>query len=180
MTRPRTFSYANAYRHRMRLRLLALALTALVLAPLLAAQPAPPLDAKTKRDAAASLQREMRDRYVFPDVGEKAAARIAERLGAGAYDAAQTPVDLAQLLTDDLRAIAHDKPLGVDFPPPGGAPASFADPDIAAQLRLDNFGFTKVEHLGGNVGYLKLDMFADPSMAGDTAAEVLDFGEAEV
>ena len=159
----------------MRLRLLALALTALVLAPLLAAQPAPPLDAKTKRDAAAALQRELRDRYVFPDVGEKAAARIAERLGAGAYDAAQTPVDFAQLLTDDLRAVAHDKHLGVDFHPPGGAPPSFGDPDIAAQLRLDNFGFTKVEHLGGNVGYLKLDMFADPSMAGDTAAAAMRF-----
>src|SRR5205085_10843295 len=109
----------------------------------------------------------------FPGVGAKAAGDMAKQIDGGAYDGARTPVDFAQGLNVDLFAGAHDKHLHVQYREPG-APAP-GGPAMVVQQRLDNFGFAKLEHLAGNVGYLKLEMFAEPAAAGDTAAAAMRF-----
>jgi C-terminal processing protease CtpA/Prc len=38
-----------------------------------------------------------------------------------------------------------------------------------------NCGFEKVEHLSGNVGYLKFNFFADPEICGGTAVAAMNF-----
>jgi C-terminal processing protease CtpA/Prc len=38
-----------------------------------------------------------------------------------------------------------------------------------------NCGFEKVEHLGGNVGYLKVNFFGDPDVCGPTAIAAMNF-----
>src|SRR6187402_1419531 len=57
--------------------------------PSAAAPPAPfaaPLDAAARQAVVTQLGTALRDRYVFPDVGEKAAATIDAALAAGDYD----------------------------------------------------------------------------------------------
>jgi len=44
-----------------------------------------------------------------------------------------------------------------------------------AQRRLGNFGFNEVKILEGNIGYLDLRSFQDPSYAGDTAVAAMNF-----
>jgi retinol-binding protein 3 len=38
-----------------------------------------------------------------------------------------------------------------------------------------NCGFEKVEHLSGNIGYIKFNMFADPDVCGPTAVAAMNF-----
>lgn len=123
-----------------------------------------------------ALGKALRDRYVFPEVGEKLDARLKQRLTAKAYDTVTSAKAFSRILTEDLAAIARDKHLNVLYfseapqPRPQGRPAG---PDPMASR---NYGFAKVERLPGNVGYLKLDGFADPSgEAGQIAAAAMAF-----
>jgi len=42
------------------------------------------------------------------------------------------------------------------------------------QMEKMNCGFDKVEHLSGNVGYLKFDFFGDPDVCGPTAVAAMN------
>jgi hypothetical protein len=152
------------------------------------AQPAPAdhaatarttLDAATKRAAVEKASKLLIEDYVFPDTGQQVAAAITRNLAAGKYDAITDPAAFAKRLTDDMRAIAHDLHLGVDVddapPSAGGA----GEPPRSA------FGFTRVDVLKGNIGYIELvgflpkDLFkleADKAMRqlGDTDALIID------
>src|SRR4030095_4625667 len=47
--------------------------------------------------------------------------------------------------------------------------------DEAKALAAANCGFEKVEHLSPNIGYLKLDMFADTQICAPTASAAMNF-----
>jgi hypothetical protein len=78
-----------------------------------------PLDAAARRNVVANLNLALRDRYVFPDVGERAATQIAKAFGAGKYDNLTDRPAFAQALSTDVRAIAGDKHLEVLSPGSG-------------------------------------------------------------
>ena len=83
-------------------------------------------------DAAADA---LRQRYVFPDVGNRAALAIETALAAGRYDGAQALSELAQRLTDDLRDVTQDKHLLVsvsNLDRPASASATPRRPPFAA------------------------------------------------
>lgn len=144
-------------------------LTALLLL-LVAAPLGAQLDPVAKRDVVTAVAGLLRTRYVFAEVGSKAAERIEKRLQDRAYDSAITPAEFTDALNADLQEIAHDKHLHVGLV--STAPkVSMRSPE----LRKENYGFPKVEILSGNVGYLKLNLFADPKNAGDTAAGAMRF-----
>lgn len=86
------------------------------------AQPGPvTLDDAARREAVETTARILRDRYVFPDVGEQAAQALEAALAEGSYDELSNYQAFAARLTDDMRAIAHDKHLRVTAlgaPPP--------------------------------------------------------------
>ena len=145
------------------------------------AQPAGPprVDEATKQQVVRELGTLLRDRYVFPDVGEKTARHIASRLAAGAYESADVAPEFAQALTRDLQEITKDKHLNVSPQPP----AFQATRDDAEARRLQferqvlrgNCGFVKVELLPGNVGLLQLNSFALPDLCGETAVAAMGF-----
>lgn len=115
-----------------------------------------PFDAATRRAIVAQIATAMRDDYVEPAVGARAAAAIEQASGAGAYDGLRTSVALAKQLTTDLYAVAHDKHLRVDAPdepPPGEAPAPPPPSDA---------GVVRADRLAGNVGYIELVAFPPP------------------
>lgn len=127
-----------------------------------AAQPAPAaqaLDAAARQAVVTQLATALRDRYVFPDVGEQAAARIDAALAAGEYDSLSDPGAFAARLNADVEAIAHDKHLriggGAPQPPPAGqAPIGPPPPSEAGVVRADK--------LAGGIGYIEVIGFPPP------------------
>lgn len=116
--------------------------------------------------------------YVFPEVAVKMEEHVRARLAAGAYDGLGSLTDFTAALTEDLRSVSKDLHLGVGWAPepPGEGPSpAEQQARFAAELRRDNYCFEKVEHLSGNVGYLRFDCFADAGLAGATAVAAMGF-----
>ena len=120
--------------------------------------------------------------YVFPDVAKKMEEAVRTKQKHGDYDSITDGSALASHLTDDFQAISHDKHLHVNYSAVK-MPERHADakpsPEDMARYRKDmenmNCGFDKVEHLEGNVGYLKFHFFADPDICGPTAVAAMNF-----
>jgi hypothetical protein len=118
--------------------------------------------------------------YVFPDAAKKMGLAVRARAKRGEYDAITDGKAFADLLTANLRDVSHDKHLFVNFSP-SRLPEESAvpNPDAVARHRVAmqeaNCGFEKVEHLSGNVGYLKFNFFADPEVCGGTAIAAMNF-----
>ena len=126
--------------------------------------------------------------YVSPDVATRAADTLRARSARGSYRENANGPSFAMQLDDDLAEVTHDKHLHVMYsvsPLPPDAPSASGEtwparsPDDATRerARLDemNCGFTKVEVLSGNVGYVKFDLFADPDVCAATASAALTF-----
>ena len=95
-----------------------------------------------------ALARVLRDKYVFPDVGEKAAVALESQSSAGTY-ASLDRAAFARRLTDDLSAIAHDKHMRIvslDEPrrgPTGSMPHGEA-------------GIVRADRIAGGIGYIEV------------------------
>lgn len=140
-----------------------------------------PIDGTAKAEVIRNLARGLRDAYVFPEVGERAAAMLETRLANKEYDSVATARAFSDLLTQQLLEVAKDKHLRVRYssqllpavagdPRRGGMPAG-----MVAQQRKRNFEFERVERLAGNIGYLKVNGFMDPAGAGAVAAGAMSF-----
>jgi hypothetical protein len=169
----------------MRLRFhLAGLLLALVAAPA-PAQP-PFVDGKdftidaAERDRVLDLlARELKERYVFPEVGEKMAADLQARRKE--YEKLSSGPELARQLTENLQAISQDKHLRVrasatPFPKPPKDGPTAADRERQKEFgRKINGAVQKVERLPGNVGYLEIRNFLDPEAVAEPFAAAMDF-----
>jgi hypothetical protein len=126
------------------------------------------LDGANRRAVVEAAAKMLRERYVFPDVGDRAARAIESALGAGDYNSLDQPRAFAERLTDDLRAVAKDKHLRVTAPgpAPAGQPA-------AAPPRTDG-GITRADILDGNVGYIEVAGFPGPTDPMDRAMAPLE------
>lgn len=164
-------------------RLFVLAVFALAVAvPALAAPPAPP--AVSAQDRAAvidDIAAALNEIYVFPETAKKMEQHVRKQLQSGAYDRLGTMDAFAQKLTEDLQSVSRDLHLRVfwDPEPPPAQGAEGPTPEqrqrFEAAIRRDNYCFRKVERMSGNVGYLKLDCFADAGLGGATAVAAMGF-----
>ncbi len=116
------------------------------------------------------------ENYVFPDVAAKMAETVRSRNASGAYDRVTNGPAFAQLLTDELQGVSHDKHLRVNFSGPripDRTPNAAPDSAERARFRQDmervNCGFEKTEVMPNNVGYLKFDFFGDVEVCGPIA-----------
>lgn len=131
------------------------------------------LSPEERAHAVERVAQAVEDNYVFPDVGATMANALRDNLEAGAYDSIERAMALAARLTDDLRAISKDRHLGVrPASPPGDGPDEIRVPGDAAR---SNYAFKKVELLGGNIGYVRLDGFVPGEAAERTAAAAMAF-----
>jgi hypothetical protein len=142
--------------------------------------PADSIDAATRARVIDAAIAKINEFYVFPDVAKKMGSAVQGRAKRGEYDAVIDGNAFANLLTEHFREVSHDKHLSVRFSPvrlPEESPSP--SPDAVARFRAAmqeaNCGFEKVEHLSGNVGYLKFDFFADPEICGGTAIAAMTF-----
>lgn len=159
-------------------RLLAIQL-ALAAASPLAAQPVAREEASRTIEA---LNATLTKNYVFPDVAAKIAASLRAKLDAGSYDALPSKEALAHALTDDLIKESGDLHFMVGFDPAWVTQSRTKDdPAVAAEKRKadyeeaarTNFGFRGVQRLDGNIGYIDMAYFADPTIGFDTAAAAM-------
>ncbi len=118
--------------------------------------------------------------YVYPETAKKMEEALRARQRKGEYDAVEDAEAFAELLTDHLQLVSHDKHLRVNFSPSvlpkDGAPR---DPNLDAgtrtQMERDNCAFEKAERLSSNIGYLKFNAFLDPDVCGPTAIAAMNF-----
>lgn len=120
----------------------------------------PTLESNVRRDVVTKLSEALRERYVFPDIGNRAASKINAALAAGEYDTLADPTAFAARLSADVGAIAHDKHLWVwstDTPVAAPSGAGGAMPKAEA-------GITRADRLAGGVGYIEVIGFPPRSM----------------
>ncbi|HEX2840354.1 S41 family peptidase [Hyphomicrobium sp.] len=96
---------------------------------------------------------ELRDGYVFPDKGTRAADALEGGLAEGTYASVKDPVQFAQMVTDQLRAVTNDNHMRLIF----GSP--FADQPPPAMPQDAGF---EVKRLEKDIGYLRLARFVPP------------------
>jgi hypothetical protein len=148
-------------------------------------------------DPEVTLTREMRDgvidsldvalkSYVYPEKAKAASALLRSRQQDGAFNAITDPGVFAQRLTQTLQERTdNDQHIRVMFSPEAGAPAK--QPWL--NWLTDDAGVPEVDRLPGNIGYIKIDSFLPPELAGrryesvmeslgDTSALILDLREA--
>ena len=120
--------------------------------------------------------------YVFPDKANAIVTFLNAKVERGGYDALASGDELARVLTDDLIKISGDLHFSVGQDQ--AWVASFRRKELLGNSASDrklaydegartNFGFEGVGRLTGNIGYLKLSYFSDPSIAYDTAAAAM-------
>jgi hypothetical protein len=118
--------------------------------------------------------------YVFPDAAKKMGIAVRGRAKRGEYAAITDGNEFAKLLTEHFRAVSHDRHLFVSFSPMRlPEDSSSPSPDAMARyresMRESNCAFEKVEHLNGNIGYVKFNGFADPEVCAPTAIAAMNF-----
>jgi len=107
----------------------------------------------------------LEEKYVFPDRGKVAANELVRRLETGYFDNISDPQIFAFRLTGVLDVISdlhlwvnyHSDPIPTDYNHLEPSPSE--QKEQAELLRRQNFGFEKVERLGGNLGYIELREF---------------------
>ena len=149
---------------------------------LLQAQTEPkPIGETEKKEVIDSIQKLLKDNYVFPEVAEKMNALLSKKLQEGQYKNINAPFEFAQQLTSDLQSISNDKHLRVGFNPEMIADmraheGQEGDPEEWIEnMRQQNFGFKEVKLLEGNIGYLDLRGFHDAAHGGETAVAAMNF-----
>lgn len=147
----------------------------------------PEVDVSTRTKVVNKVADLMSDYFLYPDIGEKSGEYIKDKLKNGDYDSFTDVKKFCSQVTADLREICHDKHLFVFYSPEEAkevaARKSLLPPDekerIERQLyekgRRTNFGFSRVEILDGNVGYLDLHYVAPLEYAAETVIGTMKF-----
>ncbi len=128
-----------------------------------------PLSADARTEIVERLARELRSKYVFPEVGNEMATAVEKSQADGGFDKFVVAGEFASQLSEQLSEICHDKHLRVRAGsprPPGASPG---------RRPADNHGFVKAEMLPGGVGYLKFNYFSGDRVAQNTAAAAMNF-----
>ena len=163
------------------------AVVALVLAAgaALAQQPEQPdltIDAATRTRVIDGVLKRLNDSYVFPEVAKKMEQSIRERVSKKEYDQVTSAKEFASKLTNDLQAVSNDKHLRVRYSNraipergPRREPTAEEREENKRELTWMNHGFSKVERLPGNIGYVEFRNFLDPDLGAETVAAAMNF-----
>ncbi len=124
---------------------------------------------------------QLNETYIFPEVAAEIEQSIRMRVSNGEYDTLASEEQFAEMLTQHLQEVSHDKHLRVFY-----HSEPVAQPEDATQDRKwppwypewamqRNFGFYRAERLPGNIGYLDLRSFDAPEVgAAETAVAALN------
>lgn len=124
------------------------------------------------------------ENYVFPEVGAQISEVLKRRLASGIYSEIDDCEKFAATLTKHIQEGNNDKHLRVWYKPEEATPSDQktkqnsaierqSEYDLAA--RLNNFGFSKVEVLEGNIGYIDIRQFYPVADAANTGSSAMNF-----
>ena len=140
------------------------------------------IDAATKSQMIDALLKELNDRYVFPDVAKKMETDIRARQKNKEYDAITSAQEFSKKLTDDLQSVSRDKHMRVRFsaqPIPvrkdKNEPTAEEKKEYDRMMKINNYGFVKIENMRGNIGYIDFRGFMDPEGGAETVAAAMNF-----
>ena len=137
-----------------------------------------PMDAAQRHKVINGAVANLRQYYDYPEIGQRVANALLAYEGRGDDNDATDADTFAVLLNQQMLDVSHDGQLRIRYHV-GGIPSPPAGPSIEelaryrAELEENNCFFSKVEMLPHNIGYLKLDSFADPAICGATAAKAM-------
>jgi hypothetical protein len=162
--------------------LIAFVAVGLSFAPAAPAQASDRLKAHEKQAVIDELGKALGETYVFPDKVPTLVATLKAKAEKGGYEAVQNDRDFAAAVTKDLVDASGDMhfQLGADpqwvaeFRANDGKPGSVSAQETEFETAT-NYGFRTVEMLDGNIGYIRLDHFADPQTGYDTATSAMRF-----
>lgn len=135
-----------------------------------------------KNEVLDSLFQKLNDYYVFPETAVNIEKTMRQYKKQGYYLKIKDAKTLAETLTDQMLSIAHDKHLSVSY-----QEAEDHQPEPSAGMKKEeakriqrfkiqkNFGFTKIDILEGNIGYLKIDAFFPVDDAAPTATAAMNY-----
>lgn len=112
------------------------------------------LDTAGRREIVAKLAGALRERYILPDVGARAAAAIEAASGAGDYDRLVDADTFTARLSADIAAVAHDRHLRV-----WATGASVRAPPAARAGSGDEAALVRADKLAGGIGYIAVRGF---------------------
>lgn len=146
-------------------------------------QPDMTIDAAARKEVVENLIKRLNDAYVFPDTAAKMEQAIRAASARGEYEQITSAEQFAERLTADLRAVSHDKHLGVRYsakPLPQDLNPKEPTAEQREQMRQMgehiNYAFERVERLPGNIGYLSFRGFITPDAgAAETVASAFNF-----
>lgn len=117
-----------------------------------------PVTSEVSRSVAENVAGLVERMYVSPDTGRLVAAHLRARAAAGAFDDAEDNLALGSLLSEAIRTVSGDRHLAVRAAPPGGGMGPGGPMGGAGEPPSGpaSIGFTRVERLDGNVGYVEL------------------------
>jgi len=167
------------------IRFAVILLLTFVFANIAGAQPEQPdltIDAAMRTKVIDTILKRLNDSYVFPEMAKKMEQSIRERVDKKEYDQITSAKEFATRLTTDLQAVSKDKHLRVRYSheaiPERGErrePTAEEKEQRKRDLNWMNHGFTKVERMPGNIGYLEFTNFMDEELGADTVAAAMNF-----
>ncbi|CAN5258400.1 hypothetical protein BH11BAC5_BH11BAC5_49940 [soil metagenome] len=142
-----------------------------------------------------SLTTVLNDNYVFPEKAKSITTNLAFQLKQNAYsNELKNPQKLAEQLQKDISKMHHDPHMRINYDPGFHVQQYLAPTKEEINLtkkywKENNYAFTKVEILPGNIGYIPFNVFVDdiesakPTIAAalrflsNTAAIIIDLRE---
>lgn len=136
------------------------------------------LDAAERHRVVAGAAAKLKQHYIDPQLAHEMSDSLLTHEKNGDDDLANDGDVFALLLTRQMRDISHDNHLELVFsrtplPVESGEPTPEALAYYREVLRKQNCGFERVEVHPGNVGYLKLNAFPDPTICESIARTAL-------
>ncbi|MCL4706792.1 S41 family peptidase [bacterium] len=140
------------------------------------------LDDKIRKEIIDGALKALHKNYIFPEIARQMEQAVRSRMKKKEFDNITEPGAFANTLTAHLQEVSSDKHLRVSFSrevlPKRDHPRE-ETPEERERRRAfaaaRNYGFEKVEHLSGNIGYLDLRGFMNADMAEETAAAAMTF-----
>lgn len=142
--------------------------------------PAVLLGASERKAVLETLGKELKAKYVFPEIAERVAVALGAKAKSGGYDGATTAASFAEALSKDLRELGKDGHFRVRFDPRFKAETDEDKPPTKEELAQGRremasmgFGIERLERLPGNVGYVELRGFGPMEFVGAAYTKAL-------